>query len=63
MEGGAGGGYGAGVTGQAGMCARYSDAFRGQDDLRYIIIGISLGAMILFMLVSTLQSLRVGACV
>ena len=63
VDGGAGGGYGAGVTGQAGMCARYSDAFRGQDDLRYIIIGISLGAMILFMLVSTLQSLRVGACV
>ena len=50
-EGGAGGGYGAGVIGQGGMCTRYTDAFRGQDDLRYIIIGISLGAMILLLLV------------
>ena len=58
---GAGGGYGDGVTGLGEMCTRYTDAFRGQDDLRYIIIGISLGAMILLLLVRC--SAGRGACV
>ena len=53
---GAGGGYGEGVTGQDELCVQYTDAFRGQDELRYIILGISIGTMILLLSVRCVRS-------
>jgi hypothetical protein len=42
---GAGGGYGAAVPDEDNMCAPYHAAFRAQDELRYITLGISIAAM------------------
>ena len=58
---GAGGGYGAGVTGLGGLCAGYTDALAGQDNLRYTFLGISICTMVLLLLVRSLLLLCLRA--
>ena len=58
---GAGGGYGADVTGLGELCTGNADAFVGQDELRYIVLGISICSMVLLLLVRCLAP-AVRAC-
>ena len=54
----AGAGYGTGVADTTGVCGPYTTAFHQQDEHRYVIIGISTGAMFILLMVRPASPLR-----